>query len=90
VAFDDGGEADVPAGDLAPEGPVREAPSGARVVADPAEPAPEGWTRFVCFSDTSPPQGEGGRGRVRGTKQSREHRLEANEILFFFSGRFLY
>lgn len=42
---------------LAPEKPraqqLPEMASGIRIVTDPSsEPKPEGWTRFVCFSDT--------------------------------------
>jgi len=53
VDFDDGGEMDVPGADLVKEEPLREAPCGARLVRNPdQEMKPEGWTRFVCFSDT--------------------------------------
>lgn len=67
VDFDDGTEADVPEADLVvaadqsltalldPDRVVAVCgtPSGIRVVRDPSrEQKPEGWTRFVCFSDT--------------------------------------
>ena len=67
VEFDDGGEDDVATALIEisidqsldhlhrPEEAVggRTMPTGISVVADPAsEPKPEGWTRFVCFSDT--------------------------------------
>lgn len=55
VDFDDGTEADIPSTQIAvvDEFPLRELPCGVRIVTEPAvDPKPEGWTRFVCFSDT--------------------------------------
>mmetsp|Transcript_14075 Transcript_14075/g.43576 ORF Transcript_14075/g.43576 Transcript_14075/m.43576 type:complete len:333 (-) Transcript_14075:19-1017(-) len=50
VRLRDGSERNVPVSQIAAAGPVE---GGARLVADPAqESKPEGWTRFVCFSDT--------------------------------------
>lgn len=53
--YDDGAEGDFYEEDLMPlEDLVRRwSPAGARVVPAPwTSPRPEGWTRFVCFSDT--------------------------------------
>lgn len=53
VEFDDGSEGDIPAQLLEKEAPLREMPTGVRIVLEPqSEPKPDGWTRFVCFSDT--------------------------------------
>uniref|UniRef100_A0A7S2CIW0 Calcineurin-like phosphoesterase domain-containing protein n=1 Tax=Florenciella parvula TaxID=236787 RepID=A0A7S2CIW0_9STRA len=67
IEFDDGQEGDFPTGQfvlaanqslkelrqLPDAAPTRELPSGIRVLSIPwSEPKPEGWTRFVCFSDT--------------------------------------
>lgn len=57
VGFRDGSEAELPAAALRRcEGggvwPVAPVAGGARVVVDASEAKPEGWTRFVCFSDT--------------------------------------
>jgi len=56
IEFDDGTDGDVPLGDIetAEETPPsNEHANGIRMVAPPwTEPKLEGWTRFVCFSDT--------------------------------------
>jgi len=54
VDFDDGTEGDFPFEVISALGEEPPLPTGgARLVRDPAQEAkPEGWTRFVCFSDT--------------------------------------
>eukprot|EP01052_Picozoa_sp_SAG31_P014541 SAG31_NODE_906_length_11091_cov_22.589065_15_plen_118_part_00 len=54
VEFDDGTEADLPIEQILPDVPDPSECGGIRVVpqAQWAAPKPEGWTRFICFSDT--------------------------------------
>lgn len=53
VDLDDGTEVDAATADLSEEPPLKEVPSGVRIITDwEKEPKPEGWCRVVCFSDT--------------------------------------